>query len=114
MDGIHRTDRDSTADVYIDEDYMDVLADGIWENTFKVEPSVFTKEEKRAWLDGMTDVALGSDAFLPFGDNIDRALKSDIEYVAQPGGSTRDDSVIAACGKYDMAVIFTGTRLFRH
>ncbi|MBS5064965.1 MAG: phosphoribosylaminoimidazolecarboxamide formyltransferase [Hungatella hathewayi] len=114
VDGIRRADRDNAIDVYIGEDYMDVLADGIWENTFKVKPAVFTKEEKRAWLDGMTDVALGSDAFFPFGDNIDRAFKSGVKYVAQPGGSVRDDNVIAACDKYGMAMAFTGIRLFHH
>jgi len=114
VDGIRRADRDNAIDVYIGEDYMDVLADGIWENTFKVKPPVFTKEEKRAWLDGMTDVALGSDAFFPFGDNIDRAFKSGVKYVAQPGGSVRDDNVIAACDKYGMAMAFTGIRLFHH
>lgn len=114
VDHIRRADRDNAIDVYIGEDYMDVLADGRWENVFKVKPPVFTKEEKRAWLDGMTGVALGSDAFFPFGDNIDRAYKSGVKYVAQPGGSVRDDQVIETCNKYGMAMAFTGIRLFHH
>ena len=114
VDGIKRADRDNAIDVYIGDDYMDVLADGIWENTFKVKPPVFTREEKRAWLDQMADVSLGSDAFFPFGDNIDRAKKSGVKYIAQPGGSVRDDHVIATCDKYGMAMAFTGIRLFHH
>ena len=114
VDGIKRADRDNAIDVYIGEDYMDVLADGRWESVFKVKPPVFTKEEKRAWLDQMQDVALGSDAFFPFGDNIDRAYKSGVKYVAEPGGSVRDDNVIAACDQYGMAMAFTGIRLFHH
>ena len=110
VDGIRRADRDNAIDVYIGDDYMDVLADGRWESVFKVKPPVFTKEEKRAWLDQMQDVALGSDAFFPFGDNIDRAFKSGVKYVAQPGGSVRDDNVIEACNKYNMAMAFTGIR----
>ena len=113
-EGIGRADRDNAIDLYLGEEYMDVLADGVWENTFKVKPDVFTREEKRAWLDKMEDVALGSDAFFPFGDNIERAHKSGVKYVAQPGGSVRDDNVIAACNKYDMAMAFTGLRLFHH
>ena len=113
-DKIRRADRDNAIDVYIGEDYMDVLADGRWENIFREKPEVFTKEEKRAWLDQMTDVALGSDAFFPFGDNIDRAYKSGVKYVAQPGGSVRDDQVIETCDKYGMAMAFTGIRLFHH
>lgn len=113
-DGIGRADRDNAIDLYIGEEYMDVLADGVWENTFKVKPDVFTREEKRAWLDKMTDVSLGSDAFFPFGDNIERAHKSGVKYVAQPGGSVRDDNVIEACDKYGMAMAFTGLRLFHH
>ena len=113
-DKIRRADRDNASDVYIGEDYMDVLADGRWENIFREKPEVFTKEEKRAWLDQMTDVALGSDAFFPFGDNIDRAYKSGVKYVAQPGGSVRDDQVIETCDKYGMAMAFTGIRLFHH
>lgn len=114
VDGIKRADRDNAIDVYIGEEYMDVLVDGAWEKIFKVKPPVFTKEEKRAWLDQMTDVALGSDAFFPFGDNIDRAYKSGVKYIAQPGGSVRDDNVIATCNKYGMAMAFTGIRLFHH
>ena len=113
-DGIGRADRDNAIDLYIGEEYMDILADGVWENTFKVKPEVFTREEKRAWLDQMTDVALGSDAFFPFGDNIERANKSGVKYIAQPGGSVRDDNVIATCNKYQMAMAFTGIRLFHH
>ena len=114
VDKIGRADRDNAIDLYIGEDYMDVLADGAWEKIFKVKPEVFTKEEKRAWLDGMQDVALGSDAFFPFGDNIERAHKSGVKYVAQPGGSIRDDNVIETCNKYGMAMAFTGIRLFHH
>ena len=114
VDGIKRADRDNAIDVYIGEEYMDVLADGVWEKTFKVKPPVFTREEKRAWLDRMTDVALGSDAFFPFGDNIERAKKSGVKYIAEPGGSVRDDQVIATCDKYGMAMVFTGIRLFHH
>ena len=113
-DGIGRADRDNAIDLYIGEEYMDILADGVWENTFKVKPEVFTREEKRAWLDQMTDVALGSDAFFPFGDNIERANKSGVKYIAQPGGSVRDDNVIATCNKYGMVMSFTGIRLFHH
>lgn len=114
IDGIRRADRDNAIDLYIGEDYMDVLAEGRWERTFKEKPPVFTKEEKRAWLDGLTDVALGSDAFFPFGDNIDRAYKSGVKYVAQPGGSVRDDQVIETCDQYGMVMAFTGIRLFHH
>ena len=114
LDKIGRADRDNAIDLYIGEDYMDVLADGAWENIFKVKPEVFTAEEKRAWLDKNTNVALGSDAFFPFGDNIERAHKSGVKYIAQPGGSVRDDNVIATCNKYDMVMSFTGIRLFHH
>lgn len=114
VDGIGRADRDNSIDLYIGEDYMDVLADGAWEKIFKVKPEVFTREEKRAWLDQMSDVALGSDAFFPFGDNIERAHKSGVKYVAEPGGSIRDDNVIDTCNKYNMAMSFTGIRLFHH
>lgn len=113
-DGIRRADRDNAIDLYIGEDYMDVLADGAWENIFKVKPEVFTREEKRAWLDQMSGVTLGSDAFFPFGDNIERAHKSGVKYVAQPGGSIRDDHVIDTCNKYGMVMCFTGIRLFHH
>ena len=114
VDGIKRADRDNAIDVYIGEEYMDVLADGVWEKTFKEKPPVFTREEKRAWLDQMQGVALGSDAFFPFGDNIDRAYKSGVKYIAEPGGSVRDDQVIETCNKYGMAMAFTGIRLFHH
>ena len=114
LDKIGRADRDNAIDLYIGEDYMDVLADGAWENIFKVKPEVFTAEEKRAWLDKNTNVALGSDAFVPFGDNIERAHRSGVAYVAQPGGSIRDDNVIETCNKYNMAMAFTGIRLFHH
>jgi len=114
VDGIGRADRDNSIDLYIGDEYMDVLAEGTWQNIFKVKPEVFTREEKRAWLDQMTDVALGSDAFFPFGDNIERAHKSGVKYIAQPGGSVRDDNVIATCNKYNMAMAFTGIRLFHH
>ena len=114
VDGIRRADRDNAIDLYIGEDYMDVLAEGAWQNIFKVKPEVFTAEEKRAWLDKNTDVALGSDAFFPFGDNIERAHRSGVKYVAEPGGSIRDDNVIETCNKYGMAMCFTGIRLFHH
>ena len=114
VDGIGRADRDNSIDLYIGEDYMDVLADGAWQKIFKVKPEVFTAEEKREWLNEMTDVALGSDAFFPFGDNIERAHRSGVKYVAQPGGSVRDDNVIATCDKYGMTMCFTGIRLFHH
>ncbi len=114
VDGIGRADRDNSIDLYIGEDYMDVLADGTWQKIFKVKPEVFTADEKRAWLDQMSGVALGSDAFFPFGDNIERAHRSGVQYVAQPGGSVRDDNVIEACDKYGMTMCFTGIRLFHH
>jgi len=114
VDSIRRADRDNAIDLYIGEDYMDVLADGAWENIFKVKPAVFTAEEKRAWLDKNTNVALGSDAFFPFGDNVERAHRSGVSYIAQPGGSIRDDHVIYTCNKYDIAMAFTGIRLFHH
>ena len=114
VDGIRRADRDNAIDVYIGEEYMDVLADGAWEKIFKVKPEVFTREEKRAWLDQMKGVTLGSDAFFPFSDNIERAHKSGVEYIAEPGGSVRDDAVIECCNKYNMAMAFTGIRLFHH
>ena len=113
-DEIRRADRDNAIDIYMGDEYMDVLADGVWENTFKVKPEVFTREEKRAWLDKLTDVALGSDAFFPFVDNIERAHKSGVKYIAQPGGSIRDDNVIDTCNKYGIEMSFTGIRLFHH
>lgn len=111
---IKRADRDNAIDLYMGEDYMDVLAEGAWQSIFTEKPAVFTAEEKRAWLDKNTDVALGSDAFFPFGDNIERAHRSGVKYVAQPGGSIRDDHVIDTCNKYGMAMAFTGIRLFHH
>lgn len=114
VDGIKRADRDNAIDVYIGEEYMDVLADGVWEKTFRVKPSVFTREEKQAWLSKMQDVALGSDAFFPFGDNIERAHKSGVKYIAEPGGSVRDDQVIETCNQYNIAMAFTKIRLFHH
>ena len=113
-EGIRRPDRDNTIDVYISDEYMDVLADGVWEQFFAEKPEPLTREEKRAWLDTMTGVSLGSDAFFPFGDNIERARKSGVQYVAEPGGSIRDDNVIETCNKYGMAMAFTGIRLFHH
>ena len=114
VDGLGRADRDNAIDVYIGDEYEDVLREGEWQKRFKVKPEVFTREEKRAWLDGNTDVTLGSDAFFPFSDNIERARKSGVKYIAQPGGSVRDDLVIACCDQYDMVMAFTGIRLFHH
>ncbi len=114
VDSIGRADRDNSIDLYIGDEYEDVLAEGTWQNIFKVKPPVFTREEKRAWLDKLEDVALGSDAFFPFGDNIERAHKSGVKYIAQPGGSVRDDNVISTCDKYNMAMAFTGIRLVHH
>ena len=111
---IGRADRDNTIDVYMSDDYRDVLADGVWENFFTEKPEILTREEKRAWLDKLTDVSLGSDAFFPFGDNVERAHRSGVKYIAQPGGSIRDDNVIETCNKYNMAMCFTGIRLFHH
>ena len=113
-DTLGRAERDNAIDVYLGDESMDVLADGVWETIFKVKPAVFTREEKRAWLDQMTGVTLGSDAFFPFADNIERAHKSGVKYIAQPGGSVRDDLVIACCNKYQIAMAFTGIRLFHH
>ena len=112
--GLKRPDRDNTIDVYISDDYMDVLADGIWENFFTEKPEPLSREEKRAWLEQLTDVALGSDAFFPFGDNIERAHRSGVTCIAQPGGSIRDDNVIETCNKYGIAMVFNGIRLFHH
>lgn len=114
VDGIRRADRDNAIDLYIGEEYEDVLAEGVWQTIFKNRPAVFTREEKRAWLDKMSGVTLGSDAFFPFYDNIERAYKSGVKYIAEPGGSVRDDAVIACCDKYDMVMAFTGIRLFHH
>ncbi len=114
VDSLGRADRDNTIDVYIGEEYEDVLREGEWQMRFKVKPPVFTREEKRAWLDGNRNVTIGSDAFFPFSDNIERAYKSGVKYIAQPGGSVRDDLVIECCDKYDMVMAFTGIRLFHH
>ena len=113
-DGIGRADRDNAIDNYITENYMDVLREGEWQKFFKVKPEVFTDAEKRAWLDQQTGVALGSDAFFPFFDNIDRAKRSGVSYIAEPGGSIRDDAVINRCDEYGMVMAFTGIRLFHH
>ena len=114
VDSLGRADRDNTIDVYIGEEYEDVLREGEWQKRFKVKPPVFTREEKRAWLDGNRNVTIGSDAFFPFADNIERAYKSGVKYIAQSGGSVRDDLVIECCDKYDMVMAFTGIRLFHH
>ena len=113
-EGITRAERDNAIDVYMGEEYMDVIGDGNWERSFTEKPAVFTREEKRAWLDQLTGVTLGSDAFFPFADNIERAHKSGVAYIAQPGGSVRDDLVIECCDKYNMVMAFTGIRLFHH
>ncbi len=114
VDSLGRADRDNAIDVYIGEEYEDVLREGEWQKRFKVKPPVFTREEKRAWLDGNRNVTIGSDAFFPFSDNIERAYKSGVKYIAQPGGSVRDDLVIECCDQYDMVMAFTGIRLFHH
>ncbi|MGN0376848.1 MAG: phosphoribosylaminoimidazolecarboxamide formyltransferase [Suilimivivens sp.] len=114
VDGLGRADRDNAIDVYMGDECMDVLAEGAWQRVFKEKPPVFTREEKRAWLDKMQDVTVGSDAFFPFSDNVERAHKSGVKYIAQPGGSVRDDAVIECCDKYGMAMVFTGIRLFHH
>ena len=114
VDGIRRPDRDNAIDVYISDEYEDVLAEGVWQNTFKVKPEVLTLEEKKAWIATQSGVTVGSDAFFPFGDNVERARKSGVEYIAQPGGSIRDDNVIETCNKYGIVMAFTGMRLFHH
>ena len=114
VDGIRRPDRDNAIDVYTSDEYEDVLAEGVWQKTFKVKPEVLTAEEKKAWIAKNTGVTVGSDAFFPFGDNVERARKSGVEYIVQPGGSIRDDNVIETCNKYNMAMAFTGIRLFHH
>lgn len=114
LDTLGRADRDNAIDVYMGDEYEDVLREGEWQKRFKVKPEVFTREAKRAWLDGNTGVTLGSDAFFPFSDNIERAHKSGVEYIAQPGGSVRDDLVIECANQYNMAMVFTGIRLFHH
>ena len=113
-DGLRRADRDNTIDVYISDEYEDVVADGNWQKFFTEQPSVFTREEKRAWLDGLKGVTVGSDAFFPFGDNVERARKSGVEYIVEPGGSIRDDNVIETANKYGITMAFTGIRLFHH
>ncbi len=114
VDGIRRPDRDNAIDLYISEEHEDVLADGVWQNTLQVKPEVLTAEEKAAWIAQMSGVTVGSDAFFPFGDNVERAHKSGVQYIAQPGGSIRDDQVIATADKYGMVMAFTGIRLFHH
>ena len=114
VDGLGRANRDNAIDVYIGDEYEDVLREGEWQNIFKVKPPVFTREEKKAWLAGNTDVTLGSDAFFPFSDNIERAHKSGVKYIAQPGGSIRDKDCIDACNRHNMVMSFTGIRLFHH
>lgn len=114
VEGLGRADRDNAIDVYMGDEYEDVLVEGVWQTRFQVKPPVFTREEKKAWMEKLEDVTLGSDAFFPFSDNIERAYKSGVKYIAQPGGSVRDDLVIACCDKYDMAMVFTGIRLFHH
>lgn len=113
-DGLGRADRDNAIDVYMGDECMDVLAEGAWQRVFKEKPAEFTREEKRAWLDSLNDVTVGSDAFFPFSDNVERAHKSGVKYIVQPGGSVRDDAVIECCDKYDMVMAFTGIRLFHH
>ena len=114
VDGIRRPDRDNAIDIYISDEHDDVLAEGVWQNTFQVKPEVLTEAEKKAWVAQLGGVTVGSDAFFPFGDNVERARKSGVQYIAQPGGSIRDDHVIATCDKYGIAMAFTGMRLFHH
>ena len=114
VDGIRRPDRDNAIDVYTSDEYEDVLAEGVWQKTFKVKPEVLTAEEKKAWIAKNTGVTVGSDAFFPFGDNVERARKSGVEYIVQPGGSIRDDNVIETANKYGITMAFTGMRLFHH
>jgi phosphoribosylaminoimidazolecarboxamide formyltransferase/IMP cyclohydrolase len=114
VENIRRPDRDNAIDIYISDEYEDILSDGVWQNTFKTKPDVLTREEKKAWGQKLTGVSLGSDAFFPFGDNVERARKSGVCYIAQPGGSIRDDNVIETCNKYGIVMAFTGMRLFHH
>lgn len=114
MSSIRRPDRDNAIDIYISDEYEDVLAEGVWQNTFKVKPEVLTREEKQAWIATQTGVTVGSDAFFPFGDNVERARKSGVQYIVQPGGSIRDDHVIMTANKYGIVMSFTGARLFHH
>ena len=114
VDGIRRPDRDNAIDIYISDEYEDVLADGTWQTVFKVKPEPLTVEEKKAWIAKQSGVTCGSDAFFPFGDNVERARKSGVQYIAEPGGSIRDDHVIMTADKYNMVMVFTGMRLFHH
>ena len=114
VDGIRRSDRDNAIDIYTSDEYEDILADGIWQNTFKVKPEVLTAEEKKAWIATQSGVTVGSDAFFPFGDNVERARKSGVQYIAEPGGSIRDDNVIETANEYGIVMAFTGMRLFHH
>ena len=114
VDNIRRPDRDNAIDIYTSDEYEDILADGVWQNTFKVKPEVLTAEEKKAWIATQSGVTVGSDAFFPFGDNVERARKSGVQYIAEPGGSIRDDNVIETANKYNMTMCFTGMRLFHH
>jgi phosphoribosylaminoimidazolecarboxamide formyltransferase/IMP cyclohydrolase len=114
VDGVRRPDRDNAIDIYLSDEYEDILADGVWQNTFKVRPAPLTAQEKKAWIATQTGVTVGSDAFFPFGDNVERARKSGVAYIAEPGGSIRDDNVIATANKYGITMCFTGMRLFHH
>ena len=114
VDGIRRPNRDNAIDVYTSDEYEDILADGVWQETFKVKPEVLTREEKKEWIAKLDNVAVGSDAFFPFGDNVERAFKSGVKYIAEPGGSIRDDNVIEACNNHGITMCFTGIRLFHH
>ncbi|MBQ1362419.1 MAG: phosphoribosylaminoimidazolecarboxamide formyltransferase, partial [Oscillospiraceae bacterium] len=114
VEGIRRPDRDNAIDVYLSDEYEDVLADGVWQGVFRVKPEPITAEEKKAWIASQSGVTCGSDAFFPFGDNVERAHKSGVQYIAEPGGSIRDDHVIATANKYNMVMAFTGMRLFHH
>jgi phosphoribosylaminoimidazolecarboxamide formyltransferase/IMP cyclohydrolase len=114
VENIRRPDRDNAIDIYISDEYEDILADGVWQNTFQTKPDVLTREEKKEWGQKLTGVSVGSDAFFHFGDNVERARKSGVCYIAQPGGSIRDDNVIETCNKYGIVMAFTGMRLFHH
>ena len=114
VDGIRRPNRDNAIDVYTSDEYEDILAEGVWQETFKVKPEVLTREEKKEWVAKLDNVAVGSDAFFPFGDNVERAFKSGVKYIAEPGGSIRDDNVIEACNHHGITMCFTGIRLFHH
>ena len=114
VDDIRRPDRDNAIDIYTSDEYEDILADGVWQNTFQARPEVLSREEKKEWISKLCGVSVGSDAFFPFGDNVERAHKSGVQYIVQPGGSIRDDHVIATCNKYGIAMAFTGVRLFHH